>query len=98
ALGERVDLRNIEVPVLVLAAKSDHIVPPESQKAILDLVSSKDKDVYETEKGHIGITTSRDSHKQFWPKVIKWIQQRSEPMHSNNGGQADLISHDISKP
>ncbi len=81
ALGEKVDLSVIEVPVLVLAAKFDHIVPLESQKAILDLVSSKDKDVYEIEKGHIGITTSRDSHKEFWPKVIKWIQQRSEPRH-----------------
>jgi poly[(R)-3-hydroxyalkanoate] polymerase subunit PhaC len=87
ALGERVDLKDIEVPVLVLAAKFDHIVPLESQKAILDLVSSKDKDVYEIGKGHIGITTSRDSHKEFWPKVIKWIQQRSELRHGNNGGQ-----------
>jgi polyhydroxyalkanoate synthase len=98
ALGEEVNLRDIEVPVLVLAAKFDHIVPPESQKAILELVSSKDKEVYEIDKGHIGMTTSRDSHKEFWPKAIKWIQQRSQPRHSNNDGQADLIPQDLSKP
>jgi polyhydroxyalkanoate synthase len=84
ALGERVRLEDIEIPVLVVAAKFDHIVPPESQKAILNLVSSQDKDVYEMEKGHIGITTSKESHKVFWPKVIRWIQQRSELRQGNN--------------
>lgn len=85
ALGEKVDLKNIEVPVLVLAAKYDHIVPPESQNAILDAVSSIDKDVYEVGKGHIGITTSKDCHKEFWPKVIKWLQKRSERKYGHNG-------------
>jgi polyhydroxyalkanoate synthase len=85
ALGERVDLKRIEVPILVIAAKYDHIVPPEAQKAIIDVVSSKDKDVYEMDKGHIGITTSKDSHKRLWPKVVEWIQQRSE---LTNTGQA----------
>ncbi len=85
ALGEKVDLKNIESPVLVLAAKYDHIVPPESQRAILDLVSSSDKDVFEISKGHIGITTSKDSHKEFWPKVIKWLQKRSERRVGHNG-------------
>lgn len=77
ALGQKVDLRAIEVPVLVLAATYDHIAPPESQKSILDIVSSRDKDVYEIRKGHIGITTSRSSHKEFWPKVVEWIKERS---------------------
>lgn len=76
--GEVVDLSKIEVPVLVLAAAYDHIVPPESQKAILGAISSKDKDVYETKKGHIGITVSGTCHKEFWPEVVEWLKQRSE--------------------
>lgn len=78
ALGETVDLRKIECPLLVLAAKYDHIVPPSSQTAIIDIASSSDKHVYEMAKGHIGITTSRESHKDFWPRVIMWLQSRSE--------------------
>ncbi|MBM3131483.1 MAG: alpha/beta fold hydrolase [Chloroflexi bacterium] len=78
ALGQTIDLGKIEVPLLVLAATYDHIAPPESQKAIMNLVSSQDKEVYEMNKGHIGITTSRSSHKTFWPKVIEWIKVRSE--------------------
>lgn len=78
-LGETVDLNKISVPVLVLAAKHDHIVPPEAQKAVLGVISSQDKDVYEVDKGHIGITTSRNSHKEYWPRAVRWIEQRSEP-------------------
>lgn len=78
AQGKTVDLSKIECPVLVLAAAFDHIVPPESQKAILGATSSNDKDAYEMKKGHIGITTSRSSHKEFWPSVVEWLKQRSE--------------------
>lgn len=76
--GKTVDLSKIETPVLVLAATYDHIAPPESQKAILGAISSKDKDVYEMKKGHIGITVSGSSHKDFWPRVIEWLKERSE--------------------
>lgn len=76
--GKIVDLSKIEVPVLVLAAAYDHIAPPESQKAILGAISSKDKDVYEMKKGHIGITVSGSSHKEFWPSVVGWLEQRSD--------------------
>jgi polyhydroxyalkanoate synthase len=76
--GKIVDLGKIEIPVLVLAAAYDHIAPPESQKAILGAISSKDKDAYEMKKGHIGITVSASSHKEFWPRVVEWLKQRSE--------------------
>lgn len=76
--GETVDLSKIEVPVLVLVAAYDHIAPPESQKAILRVISSEDKGVCEMEKGHIGITVSSASHREFWPKVMEWLGQRSE--------------------
>ncbi|HIH77951.1 MAG TPA: hypothetical protein HA341_03370 [Halobacteria archaeon] len=75
--GTKIDLSTINVPLLVIAATYDHIAPLESQKAILNLVSSTDKDVYEYAKGHIGITTSRASHKEYWPKVINWLEERS---------------------
>ncbi|HLC23283.1 MAG TPA: alpha/beta fold hydrolase [Dehalococcoidia bacterium] len=78
ALGQTVDLSRIKASLLLLLATYDHIAPPEASKVILDKVSSTDKEVYQTDKGHIGITTSRASHKEFWPKVVKWVEQRSE--------------------
>ncbi len=83
ALGETVDLRTIRVPTLVLVAEHDHIVPPSSQKAILDLISSRDKQAFEVAKGHVGITTSRESHRELWPRVLMWLEARSE--HGGNG-------------
>jgi polyhydroxyalkanoate synthase subunit PhaC len=77
-LGQRVDLGRISIPILVLAARYDHIVPPEAQKAVLNVVASEDKEVFEVEKGHVGITTSRGSHREYWPKAVGWLETRSE--------------------
>ncbi len=79
-LGKRVDLRGIRVPLLVLAARFDNIVPPAAQKVIVDMVASRDKHVFEMDKGHVGITISRESHKKYWPRVVRWIEERSEPL------------------
>ncbi|HXY74305.1 MAG TPA: alpha/beta fold hydrolase [Dehalococcoidales bacterium] len=96
-LGQNVDLKDINVPVLVLAARFDHIVPPSSQKAIINLISSKDKDVFEIDKGHIGLTTSKDCHRRFWPKVVEWIQHRSEPLEDSQKAKSEHVSLPVSK-
>ncbi len=78
ALGEKVELSRIRGSLLVLVATFDHLAPLAATTVILDRVSSTDKEVYQIDKGHIGITTSRASHKDFWPRVVKWIEARSE--------------------
>ncbi len=78
ALGEAVDLKNIGCPLLVLSAQYDHIAPPESTRVLLDLVSSRDKEEFSVGKGHIGITTSPTLHREFWPKVVGWMEEHSE--------------------
>ncbi|MBI2854369.1 MAG: alpha/beta fold hydrolase [Chloroflexi bacterium] len=88
ALGETADLSKIDCPLLLLIATYDHIAPPASITVLLDKVSSKEKETFEMAKGHIGITTSMSSHKDFWPKVVRWIEKHSEklghvPSHGN---------------
>jgi len=75
--GEKVNLRNINMPVLVLVAERDHISPPESVKPFLNMISSKDKLLLSVNKGHIGLSTSRGA-KEMWDKAIAWIVERSK--------------------
>ena len=76
--GKRVELKNITMPVLVLAAEKDHITPPDSVTDFFEKIPSNDKKMLLSNKGHIGLTVSRSSHKKIWPEAIKWMVKRSK--------------------
>lgn len=74
--GRRVDLSKIDMPILTIYAKSDHIVPPDTTKPINDLVSSKDKELLEFPGGHIGVFVGSRSQSLLTPAVAKWLMDR----------------------
>ncbi len=76
--GRKVNLNNIKMPVLVLAAEKDHITPPDAVMPFFESIPSKDKKLLMSEKGHIGLTVSRSSHKKIWTEAVKWIVERSK--------------------
>ncbi len=76
--GKKVDLKNIKMPVLVLAAEKDHITPSDSVMTFFEKIPSKDKKVLLSDKGHIGLTVSGSSQKKIWPEAIKWVVERSK--------------------
>lgn len=75
--GRRVDMSRITMPILVIVASKDHIVPPESSIPLLEAVPSRDKRLIVVDKGHIGLTVSRSSHAKVWPEVVSWLIERS---------------------
>lgn len=75
--GQRVDLSKIVQPLLVVAAKQDHIVPPLAARALIDLVSSEDKEYVELPGGHISVFAGRTANVNLWPKIAQWVAQRS---------------------
>ena len=75
---KRVDLKNITCPVLNLVAANDHLVPPESSKAVERYVSSKDKKTIVFPTGHIGLSVSSKSLRELWPKVAQWVIERCD--------------------
>jgi len=72
-----VDLGNITVPVLNIYATSDHLVPPDSSKALQGCVGSKDYTELEFPGGHIGIYVSNKAQKMIPPTVGKWLDKRT---------------------
>jgi polyhydroxyalkanoate synthase subunit PhaC len=48
----------------------------------MERVGSGDKQTLEFDTGHIGLTTSRRSHLELWPRIISWMEERSRA----NGG------------
>ncbi len=75
--GRNVDLSNIRVPLLNIAGKKDHICPLPQTEATMNLVSSKDKELFVLDAGHVGLMTGRGAKENLWPKVSSWLEERS---------------------
>ena len=76
--GERVDVGNIDMPVIQIIGEYDHLIPPEASKPFNDIVGSDDVTTIEYPTGHIGMSVSSSSHEDVWPKVCDWFWDRSE--------------------
>ncbi|MGH7369581.1 MAG: alpha/beta fold hydrolase [Candidatus Methylomirabilaceae bacterium] len=73
----RVDLAAIRCPLLVVGAKQDYIVPLECARALMDAVSSSDKEFLALPGGHISVIAGRGAKRNVWPAVSAWIARRS---------------------
>lgn len=76
--GHEVHLSNIDMPVLTIYAKDDHIVPPATTRPIHEAVSSKDKELMEFPGGHIGVFVGSRSQKLLTPAIAQWLVQRDK--------------------
>jgi polyhydroxyalkanoate synthase len=74
---ETVDLEKITMPVLNVYAADDHLVPPDSSKALGGCVGTEDYTELEFPGGHVGIFVSGKAQKMIPPSVGKWLSQRS---------------------
>jgi poly[(R)-3-hydroxyalkanoate] polymerase subunit PhaC len=75
--GTPVDLRKLTAPLLNVIALRDHICAPPAARALMPLVGSQEKEVMEFDTGHIGLTTSRRSLSELWPRIANWLEQRA---------------------
>jgi polyhydroxyalkanoate synthase len=87
-LGERrVDLARITCPVLLLTAKNDHLVAPESTEGMRPHVGSRDVTSMAIGAGHVGLVVGARAHERFWPEATQWTADRS-----TTPGQARALS------
>jgi polyhydroxyalkanoate synthase len=75
---ERVDLSELDMPILQIVGEYDHLIPPEASKPFNELVASDDTEVLEFSTGHIGLSVSSKSHAELWPQVCEWYAERSD--------------------
>ena len=74
--NQKVDLKNITMPVLNIYASEDHLVPPSSTIALKKYVGTTDYEAYRFEGGHIGVFVGSRTQKELAPKVCKWLKER----------------------
>jgi polyhydroxyalkanoate synthase len=76
--GERVEVSKICANLLTVIAETDHITPPCQSRPIMNKVSSKDKELFSTPGGHIGIMAGSGASKVTWPHLEAWLGRRSD--------------------
>ena len=74
--SRRVDLANIDCPVLTITAKQDHICPPPAATALNRGVSSRDTTILETQGGHVGCVVGRRAQTELYPQLSGWFSDR----------------------
>jgi Poly(3-hydroxyalkanoate) synthetase len=74
--GRNIDLMNITMPVLNIFAATDHLVPPDSSRALRGCIGTKDYTEVEFPGGHIGIYVSGKAQKLIPSTVREWLTRR----------------------
>lgn len=75
--GRTVDLQAVTIPLLNIYARDDHVVPPDSSRALAGCIGSTDYQELEFPGGHIGIYVSGKSRQMLPPAISKWINDHA---------------------
>jgi poly(3-hydroxyalkanoate) synthetase len=80
ALGKRVDLAKVDIPLLMLAAEGDDIVAPEQLFAAARLVGTPaEKIATITAKGdHYSLFMNARVLRECWPAIARWMWERND--------------------
>ncbi|UGS33977.1 alpha/beta fold hydrolase [Capillimicrobium parvum] len=76
--GRRVDLANIDVPMLSVVAMRDDIVPPPAALPLGSLVDVPEFELFEVPAGHAGLAGSRKAVHVTFPGVVDWLRRHSD--------------------
>lgn len=72
--GKKADLANIDMSLLTVSAKYDHLIPESQSLPLMDAVSSEDKTYMLVETGHVALALSG----KFTAILTEWLSERSE--------------------
>ncbi len=75
--GRAVDLSKITLPVLILNAEKDHLVPNASSLAGPDVLGSEDLTVVTLPFGHVGMVVGRGSSRRTLDALTGWIDEHT---------------------
>lgn len=74
---KKIELKNIDCPLLVGAGRSDQLVTADAASPLSQLTSSQDVTFTLIPGGHLGLMSSQASALEFWPKLAAWLAERS---------------------
>jgi poly(3-hydroxyalkanoate) synthetase len=77
ALGQKIDLSRLRLPMYLLAGSADEVVAPEQLLAVERLVGTRPEDLsHEVAPcNHLGLFMGRRTLEENWPRIVRWMKQ-----------------------
>ncbi len=97
ALGRRIDLASVRVPLFLIAARNDELVAAQQLFAAEHLVGTAPGDICKiTVPGrHLGLFMGRKALMNVWPSVVRWLKS---PQVEAPQVEASQVDHDRGHP
>jgi polyhydroxyalkanoate synthase len=83
--GRRIDTRRLKMPVLIIAAEKDHIVPLNSALAGAEIVGSDDVETVRLPFGHVGLVVGRAAASKTIPTILDWVERHPQKPRNRKG-------------
>jgi poly(3-hydroxybutyrate) depolymerase len=81
ALGQKIDLSRLRLPMCFLAGSADDVVAPEQLLAAGQLVGTRPEDIWHeiAPCNHLALFMGRRTLEECWPKIARWMKEPFEP-------------------
>lgn len=76
----KLDLGSITCPVMNAVGASDHLIPSESNRPVLDLIPHVE--TLQFEAGHVGLILGGNAHRVSIPGMLDWIEHQSDSVEA----------------
>jgi poly(3-hydroxybutyrate) depolymerase len=77
ALGQRIDLSHLRIPMYLLAGSADEVVTPEQAFAVMRLTGTQQDHVRHeiAPSNHLGLFMGKRTLEENWPRIARWIKE-----------------------
>ena len=77
ALGQKIDLSRLRLPIYLLAGNADEVVAPEQLLAVERLVGTQPEYLrHEVAPcNHLGLFMGRRTLDEYWPRIVRWMNE-----------------------
>jgi poly(3-hydroxyalkanoate) synthetase len=77
ALGQRIDLSRLRLPIYLLAGSNDEVVAPEQMLAAQRLVGTAPKQLCHQVApcNHLSLFMGKRTLEEYWPAIVRWMKQ-----------------------
>jgi poly(3-hydroxybutyrate) depolymerase len=79
ALGHKIDLSRLRLPIYLLAGSADEVVAPEQLLAVERLVGTPQEHLrHEVAPcDHLGLFMGKGTLEDYWPRIVRWMKEPS---------------------
>ena len=77
ALGQRIDLARLRLPIYLLAGSADDVVAPEQLLAAKRLVGTEPEALRHQVApcNHLSLFMGKRTLEEYWPGIVRWMKE-----------------------